>query len=180
MIPLFFDCKARPLWLTAALLLTLPTGALPMPSHATTIGTPETINFTPQTIGLECTITPGTTGALGVNAGKTLIGTEQPGGSRTSVEVFANFENAQVVLDSLSITRDTSNPYNPTGSTIYLSKPGTNIDSAFETLSLEITNSQTETITAGVDFSPETGKTSFDAGEYNAQLTLTCTTGGVK
>lgn len=169
-------CKARPLWLTA-LLLTLPTAALQMPSNADTVGTPQTIDFAPIAVGDECTFSSVVAGALAINPDKTLIGTEQQGGTRTSVNVLANFPNAKVVLNSLIATKDT-NPFTPISSTVYLAKTGDSSSSALGATNLDITNSVLETIDAGVDFGSEEG-TPFDAGDYDARLTLTCTTGGI-
>lgn len=175
------SCRARRLWLTALLLIS-PAGALQAPSLAATIGNSQTINFAPQILDLECTFAPGPTGALGIDADKTLIGTEnsQVGGSRTSINVFANFQTAQLVLDGLAVSKDGSQSYIPAGSTLFLSGGGQSTSSNSDTAILGIPSSQAEEFTVGVVFSPESGRTTFEAGSYNAQLTLTCTSGGVK
>ena len=153
-----------------------------MPSNAATVGNDETIIFAPIAVGRECTFTPGANGALGKNGDNTLIGTEEisnvAGGARPGFSVLANFP-AQLVLDSLNVSKDSS-LYTPDSTTLYLSRPGANVDSALGTVALEIDESVSTEITAGVIFAPASGSNSFAGGDYGAQLTLTCTTDGNK
>lgn len=142
-------------------------GFLPSPSLAATIET-ETAQFGAAIIDLTCSFGSPMEGTLGVNADKTIIGTDQTGGFPTTYVVSTNFSNGTLIADTPTLLKTGGTPVANTAQTIL-----DGVEQGTQTL-----NSGDTSVSVGAKFTSSSG--AFDGGSYDTSITLTCTDDGNK
>lgn len=167
------------LWLTA-LLFTLPTAALQMPSHAATLGT-ETINFQSFTNDGTCSFSTPTQGQLAlITTDQKTISTEIEGGSKSTIVYTANFTGAEMIVDTPILTLNTE-AVSTVSTTLFLSRNGDTSTQSSTEGSVKLANDLpfTDTLNIGISFTSANDEP-FGPGTYDATVVLTCTDNGSK